>query len=155
MRFLAVFILLLAPCVGLSANPESWRELTVGDSLKAAKTVFGEPREVRGNTLLFGPKGDLAEVVMQVEGEVVKGFTAHWKKPASGIFSEEVFEIKEPDAETARLPVRFLGQPNKGWLVENDREGRVLSLSVGKPWASKATLTNWATTVKKSWEEKK
>jgi hypothetical protein len=64
----------------------------VGDSLAAAKAIFGEPREVRGKTVLFGPREDWAEVVVLVESGFVQGFTAHWKKPAEGIFGEEVFE---------------------------------------------------------------
>jgi hypothetical protein len=155
MRFFSLFILLAFSGGASGTSLKTWRELRVGDSLAAAKAIFGDPREVRGNTVLFGPHGDWVEVVMQVEGEVVQGFTAHWKKPTAEIFSEEVFELKEPSPASARSAVRFIGQPSRGWLVKIDREGRVLSLSVGKPFIPKATATDWATAVKKSWEEKR
>lgn len=137
---------------------QGWRDLSIGDSRAKLVTVFGEPKEARGPTLIFGPAEDFKQIVADINENSLQGFTVHFSKPrkVSEIASEkEKFDVMVPGGDLALQKVRFISIPSKGWLLEVNQEGEILTLSVGKSWVSKRVFSTWSEATKQAWRKEK
>lgn len=133
-----------------------WSKLKLGASEKDVSDVLGEPNEQRGNKLLYGPKRDLKQTIVEMDNKKLARLTVHFSNPVK---NEDLFDPKdrfEPlklGPKLSRQRLRMIGLPDRGWVIELTEDRKIRSISVEKAWKPKAAPLSWAEAAAFVWAE--